>query len=120
METFVRVPVSGVPERSLRQRREALARGNAVRSYRAELKVRMKAGEVSPLDVLRDVMPEVETMRVYDLLVAVPKCGRVKVNKLLGRARIAPSKTVGGLSPRQRLELMTMVEPYLRRPQRMV
>jgi hypothetical protein len=29
----------------------------------------------------------------------------VKVNKLLSRCQIAPAKTIGGLSPRQRNEL---------------
>jgi hypothetical protein len=36
----------------------------------------------------------------------VPKYGRVKVNKLLIQCRISPSKTLGGLSPRQRHELV--------------
>ena len=30
------------------------------------------------------------------MLLAVPKYGRVKVNKILSHCRIAPSKTIGG------------------------
>jgi hypothetical protein len=36
----------------------------------------------------------------------VPKYGRVKVNKILSQCRISPSKTIGGLSHRQRAELV--------------
>ena len=39
------------------------------------------------------------------MMLAVPKYGRVKVNKILAHCRIAPSKTIGGLSDRQRSEL---------------
>ena len=46
-----------------------------------------------------------------DLLLAVPKYGRVKVNRILTHCRISPSKTIGGLSERQRNELVS----YLRR-----
>ena len=40
------------------------------------------------------------------MLLAVPKYGRVKVNKVLMQCRISPSKTIGGLSQRQRTELV--------------
>ena len=39
---------------------------------------------------------------VFDLMLAVPKYGRVKDNKILSQCRISPSKTLGGLSQRQR------------------
>ena len=37
---------------------------------------------------------------------AVPKFGRVKAARLLNQCRISQSKTVGGLSDRQRGELI--------------
>jgi hypothetical protein len=46
---------------------------------------------------------------VFDMLLAVPKYGRVKVNKVLVQCRISPSKTIGGLSQRQRTELVSML-----------
>ncbi len=46
---------------------------------------------------------------MFDLLLAVPKYGRVKVNKILSQCRISPSKTLGGLSERQRGELVTLM-----------
>ena len=51
----------------------------------------------------------VETAKVFDMLLAVPKYGRVKVNKILQQCRISPSKTIGGLSERQRTELVGML-----------
>jgi hypothetical protein len=51
----------------------------------------------------------VQTAKVADLLLAVPKHGPVKVDKLLSRCRIAPAKTVGGLSQRQREALAALL-----------
>jgi hypothetical protein len=51
----------------------------------------------------------VETAKVFDMLLAVPKYGRVKVNKVLTQCRISPSKTIGGLSQRQRDELVSLL-----------
>jgi len=48
-------------------------------------------------------------MKVFDLILACPKYGRVKVNKILVQCRISPSKTVGGLSQRQRAEIVSML-----------
>ena len=48
----------------------------------------------------------VETAKVIDILMAVPKFGRVKAGRFLNTCKISPSKTVGGLSERQRTELI--------------
>jgi hypothetical protein len=45
---------------------------------------------------------------VFDMLMAVPKFGRVKAARLLNQCRISQSKTVGGLSERQRAELVNL------------
>jgi len=88
---------------------DALAQANNVRTQRAELKRNLKAGRVSIHDVLLDPPEFVETAKVFDILLAVPKYGRVKVTKKLADCRISPSKTIGGLSPRQRAELVSML-----------
>lgn len=97
------------PERSLQQRRDALQRANRIRTYRKEMKADLRAGRVKLLDVLLEPPEEVETMKVFDLLIAAPKHGRVKANKALMGCRISPSKTVGGLSQRQRTELVVFL-----------
>ena len=100
---------SMAPERSLNQRMDALARANQIRIKRAQLKRDLKAGRLSIHSLLLDPPEYVETAKVFDMLLAVPKYGRVKVNKILAHCRIAPSKTIGGLSERQRSELTTLL-----------
>ena len=97
---------SAAPERSHAQRLDALQRANDIRTKRARLKKDLKAGRVS-IDALLLKPPEyILTAKVSDMLLAVPKYGRVKVNKKLTTCRISPSKTIGGLSERQRDELV--------------
>jgi len=100
---------SVAPERSLNQRMDALARANHIRSRRAQLKRDLKASRISIHTLLLDPPEYLETAKVFDMLLAVPKYGRVKVNKILAHCRIAPSKTIGGLSERQRSELVTLL-----------
>jgi hypothetical protein len=102
-------PAVAAPERSLDQRMEALKRANEIRTARAQLKRDLKAGRRSIHDLLTTPPEYVETAKVFDMLLAVPKYGRVKVNKVLQVCRISPSKTIGGLSQRQRNELVSML-----------
>jgi hypothetical protein len=104
-------PVGLTPERSLTQRMDALKRANEIRTQRATLKRDLKAGRIQIHTLLLDPPEYLATAKVFDLLLAVPKYGRVKVNRILTHCRISPSKTIGGLSERQRNELVS----YLRR-----
>jgi hypothetical protein len=97
------------PERSLAQRMDALQRANEIRSKRAQLKRDLKGSRASIHQLLLDPPEWVETAKVFDMLLAVPKYGRVKVNKILAQCRISPSKTIGGLSQRQRGELVQLL-----------
>jgi len=97
------------PPRSRVQREDALRRATAVRRQRAQLKRDLKAGRCAIEEVLRDPPAFMQTAKVADLLLALPKYGPVKVNKLLSRCQIAPAKTIGGLSARQRNELAALL-----------
>ena len=99
------------PERSFTQRMDALKRANEIRTQRARLKRDLKAGRTQIQGLLLDPPEYLLTAKVFDLLLAVPKYGRVKANRILTQCRISPSKTIGGLSERQRNELVS----YLRR-----
>jgi hypothetical protein len=101
--------VPQTPERSQQQRMDALRRANDIRSERARLKEALRNGDVSIIAVLSDPPACVATAKVLDLVLAVPKYGRVKANKLLERCRVSSSKTVNGLTPRQRKELVDML-----------
>lgn len=94
---------------NLAARREALARANAIRTRRARLKKDLKEGRASIGPVLLDPPDFVATAKVFDLLLALPRYGRVKVEKVLTHCRIAPSKTVGGLSQDQRAALLGLL-----------
>ncbi|MGH2897906.1 MAG: integration host factor, actinobacterial type [Solirubrobacteraceae bacterium] len=101
------------PPRSLGQRLDALDRANDVRTRRARLKKDLKAGRVQIVALLADPPQCIETMKVFDLLLAVPKVGRVRVDRMLMQCRISQSKVVGrpgecggGVSDRQRAELL--------------
>jgi hypothetical protein len=88
---------------------DALQRANDIRTRRAQLKRDLKAGRVSIHQLLTKPPEYLETAKVFDMLLAVPKYGRVKVNKILQICRISPSKTIGGLSERQRAELVSLL-----------
>jgi hypothetical protein len=100
---------AAAPERSLVQRMDALNKANEIRTRRAKLKRDLKGGRASIHQLLLEPPQWVETAKVFDMLLAVPKYGRVKANKILTQCRISPSKTIGGLSERQRTELVAML-----------
>ena len=102
---------TAAPERSLVQRMDALQRANEIRTQRARLKRELKAGRTQIHGLLLDPPGYLETAKVFDLLLAVPKYVRVNGNRILTHCRISSSKTIGGLSERQRNELVS----YLRR-----
>jgi S13-like H2TH domain len=66
----------------------------------------LKAGKAKIETLLLDPPEYVLSAKAFDMILAVPKYGRVKANRILGQCRISPSKTIGGLSERQRAELV--------------
>jgi hypothetical protein len=101
--------IAAVPERTHSQRMKALSRANEIRTKRAQLKRDLKAGKVKVEQLLLDPPDWVLSAKAFDMILAVPKYGRVKANKILNVCRISPSKTIGGLSERQRAELVSML-----------
>ncbi|HVF80143.1 MAG TPA: integration host factor, actinobacterial type [Solirubrobacteraceae bacterium] len=97
-------------DRSLTQRQDALEQANTVRTQRAKLKSDLRAGRCLISTVLLDPPQYVQSAKVLDVLLAVPTYGHVKANKMLTRCRISPSKTIGGLTQRQRTELAQLLD----------
>ncbi|MGO9956331.1 MAG: hypothetical protein ACLP50_10190 [Solirubrobacteraceae bacterium] len=62
-------------------------------------------GRASIGELLLDPPAFVQTANVFDMLLALPKVGRVKATKIMNSCRVSPNKTLGGLSDRQRAEL---------------
>ena len=107
---------STAPERSLTQRMEALKRANDDQDQAGEAEEGPAGGPGSNPQALLLSPPEyILTAKVSEMLLAVPKYGQVKVNKILAQCRISPSKTIGGLSPRQRAELVSYPAEVARR-----
>lgn len=99
-----------LPGRSLEQRRQALARANAVRTARAKLKKDLASGDVDLAPLIDNPPDYAASAKVVDLLVSLPKIGQVRAHQILSRARIAPTKTLGGLTSRQRGELLNLIQ----------
>jgi len=92
------------------QRLTALAEANRIRTQRAQLKRNLKSRQTSIHELLLHPPDWVKTMKVCDAILACPKYGRVKTDKLLHLCRISPSKTIGGMSARQRDELASLMK----------
>jgi hypothetical protein len=91
--------------RSREQRLGALRLANEIRSARAQLKKDLASGKIELAQIL--AQPEcLRTARVRDVLLALPKIGSVKAGRILADCGIAHSKTLGGLTERQRTELL--------------
>lgn len=98
-----------VPERSFTQRMEALRAANDIRSRRAQLKRDLKAGRANIAELVLEPPEYIQTAKLYELMLACPKWGRVKVGKVFNFCHISPSKTIGGLSERQRREVAAFI-----------
>lgn len=87
------------------QRMRALVRANEIRVYRAAVKRELAAGEKRFGQVLSD--PDCQTMAIREVLMALPRVGETKTQKVLRRAGktagapIAESRTLEQLTPRQ-------------------
>lgn len=86
------------------QRLSALGRANEVRFARSRAKADLKAGRITLGDAL--ARPELATMEIFDLLVHLPRWGRVRASRLLMRHQINPARPVGKLTDRQ-IDLLT-------------
>jgi hypothetical protein len=98
------------PDRSLEQCMTALVIATEIRSKRAAFKRELKAGRAKPIPVIVDPPEWLRSAKVVTVLRALPAFGPVKTNTALKTCGISASKTIAGLSERQRAELIA----YLR------
>ena len=97
---------ANVPGRLRQQRLRALRLANEIRSARVQLKKDLASGKIELAQILAQPPEWLRTARVRDLLMALPKIGSVKAGRILADCGIAHSKTLGGLTERQRTELL--------------
>jgi hypothetical protein len=103
------VDIDDVAAPRLEDRMAALARANDIRTERSRLKKDLRAGRAKIENVLLDPPDFVATAKVLDLVMSVPQYGRVKADRILRQAQISPSKTVGAMSERQRVDLVRLL-----------
>jgi len=97
----------GVPKLTADERSGALAKAQEMRSKRMELRKKLKAGEVTLPDLMKQVDDEVVgRMRVRYLLESLPQVGKITAEKIMQEIGIDESRRIQGLGNRQMAELM--------------
>jgi hypothetical protein len=96
--------VTAPPLRDPAQRLAALSKANRVRVLRGQLKRAMTLDRA--IVTVRRPPEFAASMKVYDVLVAVPKLGPVRARRLMCRCGISDAKTLIGMTERQRLALI--------------
>lgn len=101
-----------LPELDDESRRLALEKAAEARRVRAELKLRLKAGEIDFAEVLRqaDANEIIGKTKVSAILEALPKVGKVRARKLMERLDISLSRRLRGLGANQRDKLLKEFE----------
>jgi hypothetical protein len=102
--------VLDTPQRTVDQRRDALALANRGRAQRAALKLQLKRGDLSIAALIGDPPQCLRTAKISEPLTALPGYGPIKVGRLLERCQVSPRKRVAGLNERQRRELIRALE----------
>jgi guanylate kinase len=92
----------------------------AARRDRAEIKRRLRSGEVSPLRVLEKSLMEENAaarLRITDFLLSLQAIGPVKLERALEELHVSDKKRLGGLGKHQRERVEKFVRERLGEPQ---
>lgn len=81
-----------------------------VRRERAALKQRLKAGEISPADVLNDGGKVAAKIRLFAFLKNCPGVGAVGARTLLRALGLSETRTIRSLGPVQKARILTALE----------
>jgi hypothetical protein len=106
-------------EPDLLQHMEALLLANKVRTRRSEDKKDLKFGRLDGRDILRNTPSHWESAKVLDLLIALPRVGRVKALRWLNLEHISPERRLSNFTPRQRELLARHLDTYALRRDRL-
>src|SRR5436305_13722102 len=85
------------------QRLVALKRANRVRVTRAQLKRRVRSGEMAGAEVILCCSRDTDTMTVGELLHSQPGWGPARSSTLLRSVSLSEAMTLGSLTDRQRV-----------------
>jgi len=101
------------PQLTAEQRQQALLKAANSRKRRAEVKSKMKNGEISIDDILLLSKTEdaIAKMRVKELLESLSGVGKVRAQSLMERLNISPSRRIQGLG---RLQIKQLREEFMK------
>jgi len=96
-----------LPQLSEEARKEALKKAAEARTARAELRQKVKTGELSIADVLAKADdPVIAKIKVSALIESLPGYGKAKVAKLMDELGISETRRVKGLGDKQKAALI--------------
>ena len=104
-----------LPKLTEEQRAAALKKAAEARQKRAELRARLKGGEITFMQAMKlagdpasgvEGDPIIARMKVVTLLESLPGFGKAKATKLMSDLDISQTRRVQGLGARQRAELI--------------
>ncbi len=95
-----------LPQLTDEQRKEALEKAAAARHARAELREKIKTGQVTLEEVLDSDDPIASRMKVSALIESLPGYGKAKAAKIMDELGISSTRRVKGLGARQREQLL--------------
>lgn len=98
-----------LPQLSDEQRKVALEKAAAARHARAELREKIKKGEITLESVLNSEDPIASRMKVTTLIESLPGYGKAKAAKIMDELGISVTRRVQGLGVRQREQLLAML-----------
>lgn len=98
-----------LPQLSDEQRKAALEKAAAARHARAELREKIKNGEIALQDVLDSDDPIAARMKVSALIESLPGYGKAKATKIMDELGISATRRVKGLGARQREQLLEVL-----------
>lgn len=93
-----------LPTLTAQQRADAAARATAARRVRADVRARLKSGDIRISEVISLAATDeaVAKLKVVALLEALPGVGKAKAATIMSRHSIAESRRVRGLGEHQR------------------
>ena len=95
-----------LPQLSEEQRAANLKKAAEARHARAELREKIKKGEVTLESVLNSEDPIASRMKVSTLIESLPGYGKAKAAKIMDELGISATRRVQGLGVRQREQLL--------------
>ncbi len=96
-----------LPTLTTQQRIDAAARATAARRVRADIRAKVKAGDLRVSDIieLSATNEAVAKLKVTSMLEAIPGVGKAKAANIMDRHAIAASRRIRGLGQHQRESL---------------